>query len=407
MSDSDVIIVGAGAAGIAAALWLNSQGRGAKILEARSRAGGRAWTDTAIFGFPVDLGCAWLHSAEGNPWLEVARQAGFGVIERTPTWQRRIGREGASPEYLAAWRAAFERNEALIEEAARAGCDVPVSLLVPDDRHRPMFDAVMTWLMGVDSPYVSSVDFARYADTNVNWAVREGLGAVLAHAASDLDVHLRTPVQSIDWSGERVRVETARGTLECAAVIITVPTAVLADEQSVRFVPALPQSFSDAFNGVPLGVANKVFFEMHPGAMPYEGSLHIIGTDQTARTAAYQTRPSDQEILLAYFGGGLALELERRNELEAFAREQLKDIFGADFIANIRRASCTSWAADPYARGAYSAALPGKAHMREQLNVAVADRLYFAGEACSVDSFGTIHGAWKSGVDAARRAISR
>jgi monoamine oxidase len=405
MSASDIIIVGAGAAGIAAARWLRGQGYSTQILEARERLGGRAWTDTSKFGFPVDMGCAWLHSADLNPWRDIAVQAGFDVIERTPTWQRHIGREEATPEYLAAWRAAFDRNETLIEEAARSGRDVPVSQLVPNDRHRPMFDAVMTWLMGVDSPRVSSVDFARYADTNVNWAVREGLGTVVAHAARDLDVQLRTPVQRIDWSGERVRVLTARGTLEAAAVIIAVPTPILADEQSLRFVPSLSQPFYEAFNGVPLGIANKVFFELQPGAMPFDGATHMVGTDKTLRTGAYQTRPSGQEILLAYFGGDLARELEQRGQLEAFAREQLIDIFGADFGEKIRRASCTAWASDPYSRGAYSAALPGNAHRREQLNVAVAERLYFAGEACSIESFGTIHGAWRSGVEAAKRAL--
>lgn len=405
MDASDIIIVGAGAAGIAAARWLRDQGHRVRILEARERVGGRAWTDVETFGFPVDLGCAWLHSADVNPWRVYAQQEGFHIIERSPVWQRRIGREEAAPEYLAAWRAAFSRNDELIAQAAHAGRDVPVCDLVPDDRHRPMFDAVMTWLMGVDSERVSSVDFTRYADTDTNWAVGEGLGAVIAHAARGLDVQLQTPVQGLDWSGDRIRVETSRGSLEADAVIVTLPTPVLTDERSLRFAPTLPLPLREAFNAVPLGVANKVFLQMAPGALPFEGSTHFIGTDRTPRTGSYQTRPSGQEILLAYFGGGLALELEQRGELEAFAREQLADIFGADFLTAIRRTSRTGWAGDRWSRGAYSAALPGKAHLREQLNMPVADRIFFAGEACSLDSFGTAHGAWRSGVEAAKRAV--
>src|SRR5262245_46059520 len=165
MSSANFVVIGAGAAGIAAARHLREQGERVVVLEARSRVGGRAWTDTAAFGFPVDMGCAWLHSADVNPWTDYARANGFRIIERSPIWQRRVGRELATPEYQNASRAAYERNESLAEQAARAGRDVPVSTLVPDDAYRPMFDAVMTWLMGTDSELVSSVDLTRYADT--------------------------------------------------------------------------------------------------------------------------------------------------------------------------------------------------------------------------------------------------
>ena len=82
---------------------------------------------------------------------------------------------------------------------------------------------------------------------------------------------------------------------------------------------------------MPLGAANKVFIEMAPGALPYEGSVHFPGTDRSVRTASYQTRPLEREVLLAYFGGGFARELEERNELESFALDELAGIFGSEF----------------------------------------------------------------------------
>jgi monoamine oxidase len=405
MAPAHYIVVGAGAAGIAAAHRLRELGHRVLVLEARSRVGGRAWTDTALFGFPVDMGCAWLHSADINPWTDYARANGFRLIERSPMWQRRIGREPATPEYQKAWGAAFERNEALAEQAARAGLDVPVSTLVPDDEFRPPFDAVMTWLMGTDSEFVSSVDLTRYADTGVNWAVYEGLGTVVAHAAAELDVRLDTAVQVIDWSGAAVRLSTTRGSLDADGVIVTVPTPVLADARSLRFVPDLPTQLREAFAAIPLGIANKVFIEMEPGALPFQGSDFIIGTIRTARTASYQTRPSDREVLIAYFGGSLARELEQQGQLEAFARDQLTSIFGPGFARRIRRTTCTGWVNDPWSRGSYSAALPGMAHMRERLDACVGGRVCFAGEAGSIDAFGTIHGAWHTGVRAAQRLL--
>jgi monoamine oxidase len=402
MSAKNFIVIGAGAAGIAAARHLREQGQRVAVVEARSRVGGRAWTDTASFGFPVDMGCAWLHSADLNPWTSYAQARGFRIIERLPVWQRRVGREPMTPEYRQRWHEAYERNEGLAAAAAQAGRDVPMSSLLPNDEFRPSFDAVMTWLMGTESDLVSSLDLGRYADTGINWAVYEGLGTVVAHAARGLDIHLDTAVQLIDWSGPNVRLTTTRGTLEATGVIVTVPTPLLADESSVRFAPALPAELSAAFAAVPLGICNKVFIEMEPGALPFEGTEHFIGTMRTKRTATYQTRPSEREVLLAFFGGSLAQELEVRGELAAFARDQLVEIFGADFATRIRRTVCTGWGSDPWSRGAYSAALPGMADMRERLGTCLAGRVCFAGEAASIESFGTIHGAWHTGVRAAQ-----
>jgi monoamine oxidase len=401
---ADVVIVGAGAAGVAAGLELLGQGVRPLVLEARARVGGRAWTDTTAFGFPVDMGCSWLHSANLNPWMSYAREHGFTVRERSPQWQRRIGAAETSPEYQAEWYRAFGRNEELIAAAARAGRDVAVSEVIPEDRHRPLFDCVMSWLMGVDTACVSTLDYDRYADSDRNWSVIEGLGSVIAHGANALDVRLDTPVTGIDWSGRDVRLQTSRGAVEARAVIVTAPTTVLAEER-IRFTPSAP-GLLEACRGVPLGNSNKVFIQMAPGALPYEGSVHFTGTDRSVRTASYQTRPLERDVLLAYFGGGLARELEERNELESFALEELTGIFGSAFASQVRRMVHSEWTQDPWSRGAYSAALPGCAHLRERLTEPLGERVFFAGEACSIDYFGTINGAWLTGV-AAAAAVSQ
>jgi monoamine oxidase len=400
-----IVIIGAGAAGIAAGMRLRERGVQPLILEARSRVGGRAFTDSSTLGVPVDMGAGWLHSADVNPWTTYARTHGFDVIERDPVWRRRIGARLTTPEEHAAWMAAWERNEALIAASVKAGRDLAVSEVVPNDEFRPIWDAVMTWLMGSESEQVSCLDFDRYEDTNRNWPVRQGLGAVIAHGARELDVRLGTKVTAIDWSRPNLVIETARGAIECDQVIITVPTTVLASD-AIRFTPPLPDAYREAFVGIPLGVANKVFFTMEEGALPYEGTTNFIGTDETSRTGSYAVRPNGSDVLLAYFGGSLARDLEMRGELEVFARDELKSIFGTDFIRKIRASLSSSWVSDPFSMGSYSAALPGKAHLREELNKPVADRIYFAGEASSVNHFGTVHGAWHSAAEAAGRILS-
>ena len=184
--------------------------------------------------------------------------------------------------------------------------------------------AVMGWLMGVDTAQVSTLDYDRYEDTNCNWAVREGLGDVdrARRAAVSMFGSIR-PCAASTGAATRVRVTTSRGDLEARAVIVTVPTTVLAGESDRVRASACPWRWLEAFHGVPLGADDKVFFELAPGAMPFEGTVNFIGTDRTPRTASYETRPAGQEVLLAFFGGGYARELELRGELEACAREQL------------------------------------------------------------------------------------
>ena len=145
---------------------------------------------------------------------------------------------------------------------------------------------------------------------------------------------------------------------------------------------------------------------MAPGALPYDDTVHFIGTDRSARTGSYATRPAGEEVMLAYFGGKLAIELEQRNELESLrARRADADIRQHAFRMASVAASARHGVSDPWARGSYSAALPGKAHGREQLNETLNEQIFFAGEACSLDYFGTIHGAWHSGVSAAKQAL--
>lgn len=405
MSDFDVVIVGAGAAGIAAARVLTAAGRRVIVLEARDRVGGRARTDHAL-GAPADLGAAWLHFADINPLTELADGYGYNVIRREPGWGPQAWIGARAPTDAEARFAAdgYRRYEALIEAAADAGRDVALSQILPDDAYRPRFDAVMTWAVGVETREVSTLDLARYADSTYNWAVREGLGTVVARAAHGLNIALRTEVAAIDWSGPGVKVDTPSGRVTAAAAIVTLPTSVLAGG-TPRFSPTLPARYAQAFAQLPLGVVNKVFFPLPPGTPADQPTRHFLCRADTSRTCSYLLHAAQQPLLGAYFGGDLSRELEMRGELAAFARGELRQSFGAEFVAALGVPLATAWGSDPYARGSYSAALPGHADARAVLAEPVAPQLAFAGEAGSREYYGTLYGAWLTGEAAARRLL--
>jgi monoamine oxidase len=115
-----------------------------------------------------------------------------------------------------------------------------------------------------------------------------------------------------------------------------------------------------------------------------------------------------RKLVIGYAGGRFAAELEAAGPeaMAGFAIEQLTRVFGAALRKQIRAVAATAWVRDPDILGGYSFALPGKAHLRPRLAEPLAERVFFAGEACSLAAFGTVHGARASG-EAAVRAVAR
>ncbi|HWL63025.1 MAG TPA: NAD(P)/FAD-dependent oxidoreductase [Steroidobacteraceae bacterium] len=404
MAAFDVAIIGAGAAGIAAGRQLQAAGRRIILLEARHRVGGRAFTGQ-LHGVPADLGAGWLHFAEENAWTSLAEAGGFTLVKRDPGWGPGacIGPHVPTAAEQAAAIAHDRHYNALVAAAAQAGRDVPLSQVLPQDAWRPRFDAVMTWTVGVETPSVSTIDLDNYAESRANWTVREGLGEVVAAAARELPVqHAR--VTRIDWSGATLQIDSSAGRIGARAAIVTVPTALLARD-AILFHPHLPAAHAEAIANLPLGVCNKVFFRLREAGIATELPRHFLGSTSTSRTCSWSVNSSDHPLLMAYFGGDLSWELEQEGGLEAFARDEFTRLFGTDALSELGPALASAWGSDPLSLGSYSAARPGHASARTLLAAPVSPQLHFAGEACAVNHYGTLHGAWLSGVAAARRLL--
>jgi monoamine oxidase len=404
-SEVDVAVVGAGAAGLAAAHELAAARLDVLVVEARARIGGRAWTLSEGQPCPLDLGCGWLHSADVNPWVKIAEELGFTIDKSPPPWARRSREIGFAPGEYEEFSRASELFWDRLEDAKNDVPDRPASAFVDaGSRWIPLLESISSYYNGAALDLVSTKDLGRYTDTGVNWRVGEGYGTLIAAFGAGLPVLFNAPVSAIDHSGPRVKIETRRGIIGARAAIVTVPTDVLASG-AIALRPAVDDKLHAAAH-LPLGLADKLFFRMQrPEDFP--NGAHLFGTIDEL-TVSYDVRPHGCPIIECYFGGALAADLEGGGAaaFETYAREQLTRHLGADVVANISAIAATGWQADPFARGSYSHALPGHAEDRSVLAAPVGDRLFFAGEACSPEFFSTAHGAYMTGVEAARQVLA-
>ncbi|HYE00049.1 MAG TPA: NAD(P)/FAD-dependent oxidoreductase [Alphaproteobacteria bacterium] len=405
----DAAVVGAGAAGLAAARSLVEAGLRVEVLEARDRIGGRAHTVILPGGHPADLGCEWLHSADRNPWTELARRHGLRVDETLPDWGDSFAREQLGEAEAADWARSLDAFERAVAEAAAdgAGPDRSIGSVLPrDSRWLPAFDAMTTYISGAPVDRLSVRDGARYADSGVNWRVAEGYGTLIARHGAGLPVRLGTPVRRIDWSGADVALETESGTLRARAAVVAVPLSGLAPG-GLRFEPGLPDRLAEAVAGLRLGDNAKLFLGIEGRPWDLAGERHAVGSLRRRDTGAYHIQPLGRPLVSCFFGGDLAARLEREGmaAMADFALAELADLHGGQVRRHLKPLAASAWSLDPWSRGAYSYALPGGADGRAVLAEPLAGRLFFAGEAVSRDAYSTAHGAHLSGLAAARALL--
>lgn len=407
----DIAIIGAGAAGIAAARRAQDYGLSFALLEARDRIGGRCHTDTTSLGLTWDRGAHWLHSAAVNPLTRAADALGHpylkheSFIDRTLHLGSHLAAEAEKADYQRAIDAAFDAVDAL----GAKGLDVPVAQAHDrGSRWYRLIEHLHEAISAFPPERISALDLYRYYDSGENWPLIRGYGALVEALGAHLPVSLETPVTAVDWSGQGVMLETPKGTVKAKAVIVTVSTNVLT-RGLIRFAPVLPQGLQAALAGVPTGVANKVAikFSRDVFGLPDTSYASFMDERDLKRHAlSFQVRPFGQELAIAYLGGRFAEEMEREGEAAMIdmAKSALADMFGSSILGSVEKAAATGWGMDPYALGAYSSALPACAEDRLTLAEPVGDRIFLAGEAVHPSWFSTVQGAFLSGRDATERA---
>lgn len=405
----DTVIVGAGAAGLAAARRLQDAGQRVLVLEAGQRIGGRAWTDTQTFSSPVDRGCAWLHQADRNPFTPLAQAYGYTLAahDDVPWLLHTQGQPLPQAGQDAAF-AALAALEARIDQ--HTGADQPLSALCDPHHWAEQWagETLGPLDAGAESRQLSVRGLQQHGLTRPNWLVREGFGAVLARFGAGVPVALGQQVREIDTRGPRIRVQTSGGTVEAQHCIVTVSTGVLRAE-SIRFLPALPLAKLQALDALPMGHFTKVILEFD-APLP---SLPPAGWVMDAQPHAGQTmhflcHPFGSNLVIGLAGGDYGEALAHLPEADAVATglARLAHCVGSLQGRHLVRGAFTDWATDPLFLGGYAYLRPGGGDARTVLGESVDERLHFAGEAVALALAQTCGGAFLSGQQAAGRIIA-
>lgn len=408
-NDPDVVVIGAGCAGIAAARALVAAGKSVVVLEGGDRVGGRAHT-ASLAGAPFDLGATWLHQANENPLTPfIGAHIDHDTVRGRHLY---LGDRFASRAEMAEYDRAAEIFETTIVEALPEP-DRAVSEVVPKGGR---WDATIAHWLGsqINAAELSLISLRDYVAVDLegpNLLPKEGLGALVARLAEGLPIRVDHAVTRLRWDGTGVVAEGEWGSLRAGAAIVTVSTGVLA-AGSIRFAPELPTEIMDAIHGLPLGLLTKYGFAVSGdrlGMAPFHSAKRVIGPDVPS-AMSWLFWPFERDQVFGFVGGARAWELAQQGPAatEAAIRADFAEIFGAHGAALLGEAIVTDWGTNPLFRGSYTHARPGHHGSRALLSRPLGGgRLRFAGEACHSRFAGTVAGAWLSGEAAAHKLLDK
>lgn len=420
----NVIIIGAGVAGLAAGLQLHIAGYKVIILEGRDRIGGRVWTNRSMRGLPLDMGASWIQGTDGNPLTELVQENNIQIVESDPdNFVLYAGNgESVDDETVLELDEAFDELMDEIDEY-RETLDDDISLgsairqildaweLSEEEEH-----ALLAMVnMNIEHEYAADVD-----DLSLFWWDNdEGFGGgdvlfpggydqVVQRLADGLDIRLNQIVQSVEYSGDGVAVTTMQNVFEGDYLVITLPLGVL-KSGIVSFEPPLPAAKQAAIRNLGMSVLNKVY--LHFPDVFWDSEAEWIGflgesTGEWAATLniyAYTRQP----VLLLFNAGeyGLAIEDMSDEQITEKAMEMLRTVYGEN-ISDPDDVLITRWGKDPFALGSYSSIYLGSTpEDRDALAQSVENILFFAGEATSIEYAATVHGAFLSGQRAAEEVM--
>ena len=415
VTNPDVVIVGAGVAGLAAAKTLKNKGVSFVVLEADSRIGGRVHTDTSVFGVPFDTHAHWMAVSRKNPLIDYAKKNGFNVYQDVGPTKYFVGDREATKDELSDLRDTYRHFNDSIEVSVSNGTvdkdDNARTALGEDFFKRPWGYTVASdygvWSMAQNSENWSPKDWWNSLG-GTDWFCAQGYGSVVAHYGQDVPVVLGTAVKEIDWRGDGVKVVTWNGgTIHAKAAILTVSVGVLSAGH-IKFTPALPVEKQQAIDGIDMGVMNYIGLHFSDDVFGFGADTYVYQQQPDENGVGYLVNLNDTNLVYGYVGGeqAKAWEKEPMDTAIAYGLDGVKSMLGNDIAKKFIKGFATACGLYPYYEGAYSTAKPGEQSMRAILRRTLADKIFFSGEATHRLQWATVNGGLYSGRDSANEVAS-
>ncbi len=409
----DVVIIGAGAAGLAAAKKLQQHGLNTIVLEARDRIGGRIHTDPST---NIELGAEFIHGTNASTWqilaeaklhAEAANDAAphIGARKRmfvingklqSEEFSRRVVQLGdASEDY------ANETALSLREFIYNLGNGENVETKTATER--------IARLETGDANKLCVRELGRERALNTsgweNYRVTQGYSAITKYLATDINIRTNCPVREIVWHNHGATLKLSHGELQCKHVIVTVPLSLLKHNQ-LGFSPALPEQKRWAIDALEMGTAFKLALRFKKQTWPDFGFLALDNPSFVWWMGP--TGKNFEASLIGFAGGNSAteqIEYDQESLIEDSLSE-LSQVLGPEIQDQYLDASLSNWIHDPWTLGSYSYAPLGASGARQTLAEPVGQTLFFAGEATNtIGHAATVHGAIETGWRAAKEII--
>jgi monoamine oxidase len=413
-----IIVIGAGLAGLAAAKALQAQGHEVVVLEARERIGGRIWTSSKWADMPLDLGATWIHGVKGNPLTSLAQSLKakqFATSYDSSITYNTAGKALSSNEDATlekvrkqVFNAIKQAQNQASDSSIRAAIDSLFTHANPATQH--LINFILSG--NIEQEYAgSAAKLSTYwydsskAFQGQDALFARGFRVITDYLAQGLSIKLGQVVQAIHWQASPVRIVTTKAEFNADQVLVTLPLGVL-QAKRVQFLPDLPTAKQTAIAKLGMGVLNKcylrfnkVFWPTNVDWLEYIPSEHGKWTEWVSFM-----RSAKLPILLGFNAAerGKTIEAWTDQQIVSSAMQTLRTLYGTAIPEPVDY-QITRWASDPFALGSYSYNPVGSnPNMRKELAKPLANKVFFAGEASEANYFSTAHGAYLSGLRAAK-----
>ncbi|MCY0094321.1 flavin monoamine oxidase family protein [Hoeflea ulvae] len=413
--DVDVIVIGAGVAGLAAARQLADLGYEVLVLEASDRIGGRLQTDWSL-GAPFELGAGWIHRPDGNPVTPLVAAAGGEIFVTEDDSLMVLSADGKRYRDAEIFGKEAQLDALYARIDTTLDGDQPLAAAIARLAPETLTDPATRWMVSSYTEFDAGgpVDAlsAAYFDEDETYdgadvIVLNGYDRMLGPLAAGLDIRLGHPVVSVDYEEDDGATVTANGRhFESDFVVCTCPLGVL-QAGGISFDPPLPPQYRAAISRIGMGNVTKLALKFTGPFWPVDTQYFGLTGDPMGRWVSflnYRTF-SVQNILVGFSVGNYAAKAEAMSDAEmtADAMQALRAMFGAA-TPEPETVLATRWSRHDWSKGAYSYAKTGSTPADfDSLAEPVAGTLLLAGEHTLFDYHATVHGAYLSGLAAARR----